>query len=172
MCPYTLGLLGCFLSPSRAVSSGLYPSQAHRRLKLQSLSPTSNKNSRKSDALISQPMALGKCSPCALLPSRAFLHDQGSLVHSTQDQFLPKPRLYTSYLSPCGLFPLSNCAVCSTSPQVNVLDIWNDLIVIQLSLADEASLVSSYYTTVLPPPPDLNFNLYISNNNNIRISIH
>ena len=152
--------LVCLLARNRAASSGLYPSQDHQPPKLQSLSPADFKHAWKSALILSQTMALGKCSlcvyPCVLhFFPLAFLHDQGSLSSTaTLTCFFPKPPLSTSYLPWCGPFTPSTCAVYSFNPQVHFLGIQNDFIVIKLYLRDKATLRSSYYSTILTSLPD------------------
>ena len=58
------------------------------------------------------------------------LHSFSPFPLQTCNPFLPQTMSLHFSLSFCGLFFPSNCAVCSISPQVNFLDIQNDLIVI------------------------------------------
>lgn len=83
------------------------------------------------------------CAPISLSPSFVTL---AALI-----PFSPKPLLLTSYLLQTGLFSPSSCAVCSTSHEFDFLSIQNNLLVIQLCSRQEASLGSSYYTTILAP---------------------
>lgn len=96
-------------------------------LKLQSLSPTGWKTSPKSVPLAFPVSGFEEvfslCDPvCSSL-------SQFSPVYSTCDSFLPQTK--SPHLLPSTMWPsLSNCAVCFVNPQINFLDIQNDLIVI------------------------------------------
>lgn len=87
--------------------------------------------------LSSQPIALGKCSPCAIpLCSPLFvtsLHDEGSQPSTAPKiHFSPKPYHHTSSFPWCIIFTPSSCEAYSISNQVNFLGIHNDLIFIEL----------------------------------------
>ena len=75
------------------------------------------------------------------LPSRALIF-----------KFFLKPYLCTPYFSWGGFLSPYTCAVCSISSQNNILGVQTNFIFIYLCLRNEASLLSSYCTAILPPP--------------------
>lgn len=113
-------------------NSELYPSQAHRPLKLQSLNPFGCKKSQKPAPLIFLANGFGEVtslcvSMCAPL-SLTFLCDQGSHPSASPAVcFFHKPHLHTStFLNVASSLPLV-LQVFLVSPQVNFLHIQNDL---------------------------------------------
>ena len=89
-----LELFSCLCSRNRAASSGLYPREAHRPLKLQSFSPLVAKFHKIQPHSFSQPMAL-EIVLLILIPVHSTLSwlslQPGLLpVHSTHVPFLPQ----------------------------------------------------------------------------------
>ena len=127
--PSALGLLVALFFWSRAVPTGLYPSQTCISLKLQSLSPTDGKK-KKIGPLIFPASGFGvKFSLwvflCTLLSHLSLWLGLPTLC-STFNPFLPQTTSLNLCLPRCGLSFPSTCAVCSFSPQVHFLGIQND----------------------------------------------
>ena len=126
--PHVCGLFACLLSKSRqSVSSGLYPSQAHRPQTFKTPDfKTGWQESQNSAPLTLQANCYREsfypCRPLCTSLSVILLCNRSSLPTAvTSIHFSLKPPLCTSCLLPRGLFAPSSCGICSAGLQV---DFW------------------------------------------------